>query len=620
MSNASLISSTLYASYAGGIVPASTYVLYSDGTKIAGSIDFIWNNTNKEVKIGQPGTISGGGGGSYGKISTLASGTNSYNLYLNNAGFSVARDVYWSLYNTVQTTSPGQPFTSIYGYLLDFTNANTITSANAAEAWSNYGNYSSMTVGGNVSAAAINTNETNVGFSSFITRSGTVTAGDGFNTVNSGYYSSITKTRTYNNAGSNYSEVNYGNYSSIQGNTTVTASASYLGLNYGYFSSVTGTVPGANSKNYGYYVDSVSGATTNWSFYDASGQPAFLWKLGVGGVTPSALIHLAAGTATAGTGPLKFTTAANNLTVPEAGVTEYKDPDLFFTPASAIRYNLPLVTGAGTQGDLIYASAASIYSRLAKNASATRYLSNTGSSNNPAWAQVDLTNGVTGTLPIGSGGTGATSYGANRIISQNSGNTAFTSNAKFTIDGTSVAVSTTEHSSSIASEFRITDSVAQEVFGMAAWNGGGGTGGYGSVVLSSSGGAGVRLGEMGGKNNSNTFRVCDFIFQTGTAADLGEIVVLVGTGAGAFGYRQYIGANGTAFNLSSAPTAKVHIAAGTTTASSAPIKLTSGSLLTAAEAGAIEYLTNDFYFTQSTNTSRHPVAWQDNPIPQQVFS
>jgi hypothetical protein len=51
------------------------------------------------------------------------------------------------------------------------------------------------------------------------------------------------------------------------------------------------------------------------------------------------------------------------------------------------------------QGDLLYASAANTLARLAKNTSATRYLSNTGSSNNPAWAQVDLTNGVTGDLP-----------------------------------------------------------------------------------------------------------------------------------------------------------------------------------------------------------------------------
>lgn len=53
-----------------------------------------------------------------------------------------------------------------------------------------------------------------------------------------------------------------------------------------------------------------------------------------------------------------------------------------------------------TQGDILYSDAANSLAKLAKNTSATRYLSNTGASNNPAWAQVDLSNGVTGNLPV----------------------------------------------------------------------------------------------------------------------------------------------------------------------------------------------------------------------------
>lgn len=56
---------------------------------------------------------------------------------------------------------------------------------------------------------------------------------------------------------------------------------------------------------------------------------------------------------------------------------------------------------AVAQGDLLFGDAANSWARLAKSASATRYLSNTGASNNPAWAQVDLTNGVIGLLPVG---------------------------------------------------------------------------------------------------------------------------------------------------------------------------------------------------------------------------
>lgn len=52
------------------------------------------------------------------------------------------------------------------------------------------------------------------------------------------------------------------------------------------------------------------------------------------------------------------------------------------------------------QGDLLYGSALNTISTLAKNTSATRYLSNTGTDNNPAWAQIDLANGVIGNLPV----------------------------------------------------------------------------------------------------------------------------------------------------------------------------------------------------------------------------
>jgi hypothetical protein len=53
-----------------------------------------------------------------------------------------------------------------------------------------------------------------------------------------------------------------------------------------------------------------------------------------------------------------------------------------------------------TQGDIFYADASNSIAKLAKNTSTTRYLSNTGTNNNPAWAQVSLANGVTGNLPV----------------------------------------------------------------------------------------------------------------------------------------------------------------------------------------------------------------------------
>jgi hypothetical protein len=68
------------------------------------------------------------------------------------------------------------------------------------------------------------------------------------------------------------------------------------------------------------------------------------------------------------------------------------------------------------QGDILYGSAANTIIALAKNTTATRYLSNTGASNSPAWAQVNLANGVTGTLPVANGGTGRTTLTSNGVL------------------------------------------------------------------------------------------------------------------------------------------------------------------------------------------------------------
>jgi len=81
-----------------------------------------------------------------------------------------------------------------------------------------------------------------------------------------------------------------------------------------------------------------------------------------------------------------------------------------------------------SQGDLLYASGSNTLTALAKSASATRYLSNMGTSNNPAWMQINLVNGVTGTLPLGNGGTGVTSTPSNGqlLIGNGSGYTVAT--------------------------------------------------------------------------------------------------------------------------------------------------------------------------------------------------
>jgi len=95
------------------------------------------------------------------------------------------------------------------------------------------------------------------------------------------------------------------------------------------------------------------------------------------------------------------------------------------------------------QGDILYASSTTQLSRLGKDANATRALTNTGTNNNPVWAQIDLTNGVTDTLPVANGGTGATTLTDKAVlISQDSGtdtlgSVALTTSGQVIIGGSS---------------------------------------------------------------------------------------------------------------------------------------------------------------------------------------
>lgn len=85
-------------------------------------------------------------------------------------------------------------------------------------------------------------------------------------------------------------------------------------------------------------------------------------------------------------------TGVTNVTFPTSG-----------TLATTAGASIPAVV----QGDILYASGTNTLAALAKSATASRYLSNGGTSNNPSWAQVDLTNGVTNQLPLANGGTNA---------------------------------------------------------------------------------------------------------------------------------------------------------------------------------------------------------------------
>jgi hypothetical protein len=98
-------------------------------------------------------------------------------------------------------------------------------------------------------------------------------------------------------------------------------------------------------------------ATSSFNITDSADASKFFVRddgnVGIGTTAPTAVLHLKAGTATANTAPLKFTTGTS-LTTAEAGAVEFTTDDLFFTiTTGAARKGFVLDDGARLTSGLI---------------------------------------------------------------------------------------------------------------------------------------------------------------------------------------------------------------------------------------------------------------------------
>jgi hypothetical protein len=93
-----------------------------------------------------------------------------------------------------------------------------------------------------------------------------------------------------------------------------------------------------------------------------SSSPTTLGSIGIGLTTPTARLHLPAGTTTASTAPLKFT-SGTHMTTPENGAVEYDGSHLYVTIGGS-RYQLDQQAGTisdGDKGDIVISSSATVY-------------------------------------------------------------------------------------------------------------------------------------------------------------------------------------------------------------------------------------------------------------------
>ena len=117
------------------------------------------------------------------------------------------------------------------------------------------------------------------------------------------------------------------------------------GVTKGYIGVSSGIIGGTSDDLSSYSVNSITFHTKNQSttkmILDTIG------RLGIGQTTPTAVLHLKAGTATASTAPLKFT-SGTNLTTAEAGAMEFNGTNLFFSPSTTRHTVNHGLTGSAT--------------------------------------------------------------------------------------------------------------------------------------------------------------------------------------------------------------------------------------------------------------------------------
>lgn len=160
----------------------------------------------------------------------------------------------------------------------------------------------------------------------------------------------------------------------------------------------------------------------------------------------------------------------------------------------------------GTQYGVPYWATTTTLGTTAAGTSTTILHGNAGGA--PTWSAVSLTADITGTLGIGNGGTNATSYGANRVIHMNAGNTAFTSNAGFTYDGTTL---TLDADLTFTGAQTISTSTGNLTISTSAGNG--------NILLSPHGTGNVNAVFAGASGMLNVTHVGDRqIFQFGTSS------------------------------------------------------------------------------------------------------
>ncbi len=185
----------------------------------------------------------------------------------------------------------------------------TITVAQSTQIWRMYGGFGAGTLGNSMYLGANTGNAGN--FTATSGTQNTLTLGIG---LNDAY-------ETWQPASGNAT------YNHFRILTSINTSGSYSGtVRSIYIAPVLTSLTGVSYR--GIELENSAGYSIYQSNSGASNY--FNGSIGVGTATPTAALHIKAGTATANTAPLKLT-AGTNLTTPENGAFEFDGTNLYFT-------------------------------------------------------------------------------------------------------------------------------------------------------------------------------------------------------------------------------------------------------------------------------------------------
>jgi len=207
----------------------------------------------------------------------------------------------------------------------------------------------------------------------------------------------------------------------------------------------------------------------------------------------------------------------------------------------------------------------------------------------PLGTTVDLTSEVTGTLPVANGGTGASSYTAGSVLFSN-GSTIAQDNANFNFNDTTNTLTVGGNSSLLLA---IGGGATPDAINI---------GSGGTIIGQVNGSAAIRSG-FAGKTIS---------FKRASDGEINHLFDFDGTS------NSYLAALGGNVGIgTTSPTAALHLPAGTATANTAPLKLTSGTNLTTIENGAVEYNGTDL--TIGANSGRTILNQKDKPFKSTYY-